>query len=153
MSKGLLVPLGGGDNIPLLKDRLLVGRRESCDIILRFANVSAHHCQLSLENGYWFVKDMNSRNGTKVNGLRITRKRIDPGDTLAIAKHQYEMQYSPVELGASGPPPADDEVVSEILKQSLLGRAGLERRDEKEPSRYNILDNRAGQIKDRNKPV
>ena len=43
---GQLLPLGGGDPIPLLKTELLVGRRESCDIVLRFANVSAHHCQL-----------------------------------------------------------------------------------------------------------
>ena len=37
---GELLPLGGGDPIPLLKQQLLVGRRESCDIVLRFANVS-----------------------------------------------------------------------------------------------------------------
>lgn len=38
---GELIPLGGGDTIPLKKNQLLVGRRESCDIVLRFANVSA----------------------------------------------------------------------------------------------------------------
>jgi adenylate cyclase len=41
---GELVPVGGGDNIPLLKPNLIVGRRESCDIVLRFANVSGQHC-------------------------------------------------------------------------------------------------------------
>ena len=45
---GELVPVGGGDPIPLLKKSLLVGRRESCDIVLRFSNVSAHHCQLTV---------------------------------------------------------------------------------------------------------
>ena len=99
---GELVPVGGGDPIPLLKRKLLVGRREGCDITLRFANVSAHHCQLSLEHGYWFVKDLNSRNGTKVNGTRVTRKRIDPGDSIGFAKHKYTMNYSPVDLGAAG---------------------------------------------------
>ena len=34
---GELIPKGGGDSIPLLKEKLLVGRRESCDIVLRFA--------------------------------------------------------------------------------------------------------------------
>jgi hypothetical protein len=37
---GELTPLGGGDPIPLLKKQLLVGRRESCDIVLRFANIA-----------------------------------------------------------------------------------------------------------------
>src|SRR5580698_6667375 len=102
---GELHPLGGGDPIPLMKESLLVGRRESCDIVLRFANVSAHHCELRLEGGYWYVKDLNSRNGVKVNGLRVTNKRLDPGDEFVIAKHKYEINYSPMEIGAVGPPP------------------------------------------------
>lgn len=126
---GELIPVGGGDPIPLLKKKLLIGRRESCDIILRFNNVSAHHCQLQLEGGYWFVRDLNSRNGTKVNTQRVTRKRLDPGDVLLVAKHKYEMKYIPVELGAAGPPPPDEEHLSEILGRSLLDRAGLTRRN------------------------
>jgi len=125
---GELIPIGGGDTIPLLKEKLLVGRRESCDIRLRFDNVSAHHCQLFLEQGYWFVKDLGSRNGTKVNGKRVSRKRIDPGDTISFAKHQYELHYQPSDLGASGPPPPDEETIAEIMARSLLDRAGLDRK-------------------------
>ncbi len=49
---GELMPLGGGDPIPLLKRSLMIGRRESCDIVLRFSNVSAHHRQLTDNGGY-----------------------------------------------------------------------------------------------------
>ena len=126
---GELVPVSGGDPIPLLKHELKIGRRESCDVVLRFANVSGEHCTLAVDSGYWFVTDMGSRNGTKVNGNRVvaeTRKRLDPGDRLAIAKHLYEVIYSPAEdLGAKGPPPNDDEPVHHILGHSLLERAGL----------------------------
>jgi adenylate cyclase len=126
---GELVPFGGGDTIPLNKDKLLIGRRESCDIVLRFGNVSAHHCELILEQGYWFVNDLGSRNGTKVNGLRVTaKKRIDPDDRLSVAKHHYEIHYSPAELGAEGPPP-DETVLSDILGQSLMKSAGLDRKE------------------------
>lgn len=124
---GQLIPVGGGDVIPLLKTHLLVGRRESCDIVLRFSNVSAHHCELNLQDGYWFIKDLKSRNGTKVNGIRIMEQFLEPGDLLAIAKHKYEVQYSPNELGATEPPPVDS-VSQEILGKSLLERAGLDRR-------------------------
>ena len=128
---GELVPVGGGDPISLLKKRLLIGRRESCDIVLRFANVSGEHCELVAEEGYWFVIDKASRNGTKVNGVRVasSRKRLDPGDVLSVAKHKYEVRYSPVEqLGAVGPPPAEEEPLRDMLSQSLLERAGLKRR-------------------------
>lgn len=123
---GELIPVGGGDPIPLLKKNLLVGRRESCDIRLRFANVSAHHCQLNVNAGYWFVKDLHSRNGVKVNNVRVTEKRIDPGDTLSIAKHKYTLDYSPHDLGAIGPPPED--TVEDIMSKPLLERSGLNKK-------------------------
>ena len=123
---GELIPLGGGDPIPLLKQQLLIGRRESCDIVLRFANVSAHHGQLLIDNGYWYVRDLQSRNGIKINDTRIEKdqqRRLDPGDVLAVAKHKYRVEYEPADLGAVGPPPADN-LSQEILSESLLARAG-----------------------------
>jgi adenylate cyclase len=144
---GELIPLGGGDLVPLLKRSLLVGRREGCDIVLRFANVSAHHCQMTLNGGYWYIKDLKSRNGLKVNGVRATEKRIDPGDVVSIAKHRYEIRYSPIDLGAVGPPPAED-VPSNVIGESLLKRAGLEKEEGKaESRRFEVLDDSAGQLK------
>ena len=156
---GELIPVGGGDPIPLLKKTLLVGRRESCDICLRFANVSAHHCQFTCRGGYWYVKDMGSRNGTKINGRRIgeAEKRIDPGDTVAVAKHSYEFAYSPAALGAVGPPPpeASDNLVEEIMGRSLMERAGLNRRKigKDQASRYDVGQDEGGKFKDPNEPI
>ena len=130
---GELVPLGGGDPIPLLKKRLRVGRRDSNDIMLDFGNVSGHHCLLEIEEGYWFIKDLRSRNGVKVSGKKLMpnfRKRIDPNVIVTIAKHQYELHYDPADLGAYGTPPQDDQI-EEILNESLLERAGLKKSDKK----------------------
>ncbi len=155
---GELIPVGGGDPIPLLKPKLRVGRRESCDIVLRFANVSAHHCLMTVDEGYWFVKDLNSRNGVKVNGVRLqgdTRKRLDPGAELSIAKHKYEVIYIPSDLGAVGPPPADEKPEN-FFSQSLLERAGLERRRKDRDERIELYDDSDDQLKgrrDTTKPV
>lgn len=127
---GRLVPLGGGDPIPLLKKRLRIGRREGCDIILNFANISAHHALMEIEEGYWFVKDLRSRNGIKVDGKRILeglKKRVDPNVTIAFAKHQYQIDYDPTSLGAYGSPPQDEQL-DNLFSKSLLDRAGLEKR-------------------------
>lgn len=123
---GELTPICGGDPVPLLKKNLLVGRRESCDIVLRFSNVSAHHCQLTVTGGYWYVQDLKSRNGVKVNGVRVQEKRLDPGDELSIATHRYHIKYVPLEIGALGPPPLEGTSAPELFEKSLLERAGLE---------------------------
>ncbi len=128
---GQLIPVGGGDPIPLLKDRLTIGRRSECDIQLKFNNVSSSHCRMTLEHGYWFIRDLNSRNGIKVDKRTVIRKRLDPDSTLAIARHEYKIEYDPQALGAYGPPPADDDYMDELMKTSLMDRAGLSRRDEK----------------------
>lgn len=149
---GELIPLGGGDPVPLLKPQLLVGRRESCDIVLRFANVSAHHCQLVFDGGYLYVRDMQSRNGIKINDVKVEehQRRVDPGDILSIAKHRYRVEYDPAELGAIGPPPADN-LSQEIMRESLLGRAGLDHRsfgrDSQGPRRYDPTNMKKGQIR------
>lgn len=141
---GELIPVGGGDTIPLLKETLIVGRRESCDIVLRFANVSGQHCQLSLESGYWFVQDMNSQNGVKVNGARAMRKVLKPGDLLSVARHKFTIQYV-----AEGPPPSEEADLESVLSKSLLDRAGLQRRPDNSTRRYNPMNDDAGQMKRR----
>ncbi len=124
---GELQPVGGGDPIPLLKTLLVVGRRESADIVLRFPNVSGSHCELSVVEGYWIVKDLGSSNGTKVNGIRVSEQRVDPGDKLSVGKHEFELFYEPTKLGATSAP-AEKIVSKDPFSRSLLETAGLEAR-------------------------
>lgn len=129
---GVLVPSGGGDPIPLLGPMLVIGRRETSDIVLRFPNVSGRHCELCIVDGYWVVKDLGSSNGTKVNGTRVTEQRLEPGDKLAIAKHAFEIAYDPSRLGAAAGP-AEPSVPANPFSRSLLETAGLEGRRGAEP--------------------
>src|SRR5436190_5639984 len=90
---GELVPLGGGDAIPLVTDVMTIGRRESCDICLKFQNISGTHCELAFRHGVWHLRDLNSTNGVKVNGERTLRRPLRPGDEIGIAGHRYVIQY------------------------------------------------------------
>jgi hypothetical protein len=68
---------------------------------------------------------------------------------LSVAKHRYRVEYDPVELGAVGPPPAED-AAAEIMGESLLARAGLNHREigrTPDRKRYDVKNNEAGQIK------
>ena len=44
---GELVPIGGGDNIPLIREKLTLGRRETCDVCQKVPNVSGLHAEMS----------------------------------------------------------------------------------------------------------
>jgi pSer/pThr/pTyr-binding forkhead associated (FHA) protein len=143
---GELVPQGGGDPVPLLQKKLLVGRRDSCDIALRFPNVSSRHCEMEFVDGYWMVRDLGSSNGTKVNGVRVRAKWVLPGDELSIAKHRFKIDYN-VAADAPPPPPLNDE---EDLGTSLLEKAGLMRRRSQQPptSRRDNESKANGQTRD-----
>lgn len=121
---GQLVPCGGGDPIPLLKSRLLVGRRNNCDIVLGTPNVSSQHCELELLNGYWQIKDLNSANGVKINGQRADCQFLLPGDEITIAKNRYTIEY---EATGNAPPPTRSED-DNPFGMSLMEKAGLQRR-------------------------
>ncbi len=122
---GELVPVGGGDAIPLVSEVMTIGRRPSCDIRLNFQNISGTHCELALKNGVWHLRDLNSTNGVKVNGERTLRRPLRPGDEISIAGHKYVVQYRLI-AGAKL-----EEVFSEEednpFGQSLMEKAGLEK--------------------------
>jgi adenylate cyclase len=92
---GKLFPLPNGDPILLVKDTLVLGRQKSCDIPLRFPNVSHQHAQLLFQQGYWYIRDLNSTNGIKVNGERVVYKLLQPKDEIAIGGHIYKIRYDP----------------------------------------------------------
>jgi adenylate cyclase len=123
-ANGELVPAGGGDNIPLIREVLTVGRRDSCDICLRFANVSGIHAELNFRNGYWYIKDRNSTNGIKVNGVRVQEKMLHPRDRITIGKRHYTIEY---ELPADHMGKLEEVQEEDIMSQSLLEKAGLEK--------------------------
>jgi pSer/pThr/pTyr-binding forkhead associated (FHA) protein len=125
---GELVPVGGGDPIPLRRGILTIGRRESCDISLKFPNISGLHCELAFKDaGFWQVRDLGSTNGIKVNGERVLNRALRPGDEIAIAKRKYKIQYNLTPSGEA----ALEAVLSadeDVFSQSLLEKAGLAKR-------------------------
>jgi adenylate cyclase len=127
MQGSMMIPLEGGDPIPLLKTRIVVGRRPDCDVQLEFPNISAKHCELIWDKGRWMVKDLKSANGTKVNGEKVQKRMLVPGDQLTIArKHHFKIHYEMQGYGAFRDDEEDDQDEN-VMKKSLLEKAGLEK--------------------------
>jgi CRP-like cAMP-binding protein len=68
----------------ILESRLTIGRGEESDIRLNHSTVSRQHTLVYLENGQAFVQDMESRNGTYLNGERIDRATLSSGDIVWV---------------------------------------------------------------------
>ena len=127
---GELVPVGGGDPVPLTSPTMTIGRRESCDICLKFQNVSGTHCELTYQDGYWMIRDLGSTNGVKVNGERTTRKALRPGDEVSVATHRYSIEYV-LPMGAKLDAALAEE--EDVFSQSLMEKAGLEKPKDHRP--------------------
>jgi hypothetical protein len=73
------------------QEALLIGRASSCDIVLRDQTVSRRHALLLFRDGTWVVRDLASKNGVAVNGAKVGRCRVDPGDRLGLGLQLVEI--------------------------------------------------------------
>ncbi len=91
-----LIPNDGTKPITLRRDITLVGRKVGlCDLVLDRASVSKIHCILVKTDGLLFVRDLGSTNGTRVNGQRVTRGALLPGDVLSFSSVKYKVHLGP----------------------------------------------------------
>jgi pSer/pThr/pTyr-binding forkhead associated (FHA) protein len=73
--------------IPLDAPVLTVGRKPDNDVVIDNPAVSGHHCRISVQEGTYFVEDLESTNGTYVNEKRIKRSGLHHNDVVGVAKH------------------------------------------------------------------
>ncbi len=69
------------------KKRMLIGRAESCDIVIRSKLVSAVHAVIEIRGNSAIIFDMNSKNGTFVNAEKVITKEVNINDEINIASH------------------------------------------------------------------
>jgi hypothetical protein len=73
------------------QDELLVGRHPRCDVVLSAPDVSRHHARLNFRDGRWILRDLESTNGTLLNGEPVGRCVLQPGDDLVIGDYRLRI--------------------------------------------------------------
>jgi pSer/pThr/pTyr-binding forkhead associated (FHA) protein len=81
---------------------LTIGRSPDNALIIDNPAVSGHHARVFSESGAVILEDLNSTNGTFVNGQHTTRRVLRNGDVLQIGKHQLVFENT---QEWSAPPP------------------------------------------------
>lgn len=82
-----------GSSVPLTHWENLVGRHRGCDIILNLGAVSRSHGTLIRDSeGTWVYNDLNSKNGSFINGRRVTEPtEMQGGDVLTVGGTDFEL--------------------------------------------------------------
>ena len=87
-----LVCLDGHADIALDRAVVVVGRHRGCDARIASLSVSRRHCCLASNSDSVLVRDLGSTNGTRINGRRVDRGVLRPGDELSIADCRYHLE-------------------------------------------------------------
>jgi len=115
-----------GQRFALTGDSLLIGRQEDAAIVLESLAVSRHHARIFCNRGRYLVEDLDSSNGTFINGRRITGPTpLSEGDTLQIGPYVLHLRCDPA--APPEPPPLADQIIRAEVpaapsSSSLLGQ-------------------------------
>lgn len=82
-----------GAEFPLGRDEITIGRSSDSAIIIRDDYTSTHHARIMLWNGRWMIQDLDSTNGTFLNGSRVTVPMPIPlGATVKVGATTFELR-------------------------------------------------------------
>lgn len=97
-----------GRSIAIKRNTLLIGRAEQCDVRPLSEEVSRRHCSVTVGPTEVWVEDLGSRNGTFVNGTKITeRTKVADGDTIRVGSLELKVSCT---LAATVKTGSEDDV-------------------------------------------
>jgi predicted component of type VI protein secretion system len=93
-----------------------IGRSPDNDVTIDNLAVSNHHARILPDAGQYVIEDLNSMNGTFVNGRRVERATLRNGDVIQIGKHEIHLDITanasrPASAEARAPAPKVDETM------------------------------------------
>lgn len=99
-----------GDNIVhkyyFDKDIISVGRSRDNDVVIENLSISRNHCRIRLEGNSYILSDLNSANGTFVNGVKMSKTELFDKDVVSIGKHNIEFINTPL---------SDEQLISDVF--------------------------------------
>ena len=106
-------PEGPHRHLPLDRSPLTIGRAASCGLVLDGTDISRTHCQIELRGAVATLVDLNSTNGTFLNGKRVQAPTpLEPGASIVVGGHTITYER------VAARPPASDET---MLRHSAAG--------------------------------
>lgn len=107
----------GGQAYRLDQRRSVIGRRDHTDVVLPDKTVSGEHAAIIRDSNTFFVEDLQSSNGTLLNGSIVTRCELNDGDVLELGIYRLRVCLPGTGSGAN----TAQEAVLSYLSGSMRG--------------------------------
>jgi hypothetical protein len=126
----------------LVDEAITIGRGPDNTIVVNDPSISTHHAQLLLEGDTYRLKDLDSTNGTRLNGKPVTEAVLRFDDRIRFGA--AEARYESSEAGGSKPLPKPEEIKAHFAESgaelSHLSASPLRRQEQRnDPVRTGIL--------------
>ena len=96
--KAELVPENGDPPIPIVRDLTVIGRHESCDVVIPSESLSKRHCVMVKTDGLLVIRDLATTNGTKVKGQRVRWAALLPEDRISLGGYKIRIYLGSDEM-------------------------------------------------------
>ncbi len=131
---------GSAQERDLTKPEFTIGRKPDNDLVLDDATVSGHHAKITQVQAALFLEDLQSTNGTQVNGHPIDRRQLQDADVIAIG--HFRLVFRGDQLATPLPPSAGAADHDQTM--ALTGRIIAEAAKKQPPT--GILEVVAGKL-------
>lgn len=74
--------------------KVVLGRGEDCDVLLTDLQASRTHAKILQDGNDYFLCDLNSKNGTFLNGVKIKERLLVDGDKIKIGKNVFILEIT-----------------------------------------------------------
>src|SRR3954447_7886035 len=106
--------------VPVVRDEITIGRNDENLVRLAEKNVSRKHGRLLREEGHFYIEDLNSFTGIRVNGEKIHGKTlVREGDVIQLSEYDLSLQAGPDEQpkAPDGPGLGDADAEATLVKK------------------------------------
>ena len=81
-----------GLEVPMDRQRIVIGRGREADLAVAEPTISRQHAAIAWDGLGYVLEDLGSTNGTRVNGRKATRQRLQAGDEIELGRLQLRLQ-------------------------------------------------------------
>ena len=87
-----------GQKVELDQDEITIGRSDQNALSLDDPAISGKHCLIKKDGNKYTLKDLNSTNGTRLNGRNIVETRLKPGDIIMLGAIELTIDGTDIEI-------------------------------------------------------